>query len=123
MTNTNGYAPAQKTEREAVANGEVSVLERAAVRRLHANDITVERSFISVARSERATLTSSAAGMVVARSVACDEVRVGILAAPVVRGEVHTLVDLRSAVAIGLGMALGRALLAGGRGLAGRIRD
>jgi hypothetical protein len=35
---------------------------------------------------------------------------------------VHTLIDIRSAVAIGLGLALGRLLLAGGRALALALR-
>jgi hypothetical protein len=40
VSRTNGYSPANppRDEREAVANGDISVLERAAVRRLHAND-------------------------------------------------------------------------------------
>jgi hypothetical protein len=124
VSRTNGYSPANpaRDEHAAVTNGDVSVLERAAVRRLHANDITVERSAIVVSHAERATLTSSSAVVVLGRSVACDETRVGILAAPVIRGEVHTLIDLRSAVAIGLGMALGRALLVGGRELVARRR-
>ena len=96
--------------------GEIAHLERAAVQRFRANQATVEKSFIGVAGIGRATLQESTAGVVVARSLAADEVRVGILIAPVVRGEVHTWLDLRTAFAIGLGMALGRALLGGGRG-------
>jgi hypothetical protein len=60
---------------------------------------------------ERGTVRESGVGVVVAKGVALDEVRTGILAAPVVRGEVHTWLDLRTAVAIGVGMALGRAML------------
>ena len=41
------------------------------------------------------------------------EVRVGVLVSPVVRGNVRTWLDFRSAVAVGVGIALGRALLAG----------
>ena len=52
--------------------------------------------------------------------VAVDEVRTGILFAPVVRGDVHTLLDMRSAVAIGVGMVLGKAALAAVRALARR---
>lgn len=120
---SNGWGPAEAAdEQEAVANGDVAILERAAIRRLHARDMNVERSAVGVVRSGRATLAASSAGVVVARSVACDEARVGLLVAPVVRGEVHTLIDIRSAVAIGLGLALGRLLLAGGRALALALR-
>ena len=99
------------------------VLERAAVRRLHARELNVEKSAVGVMHAERTTLANSSAGVVLSRSAACDATRVGILASPVVRGEVHTLIDLRSAFALGLGMALGRVLLAGGRGLVARRRS
>ncbi len=99
-----------------VSEGDIAHLERAAVQRFRANQATVSKSFVGVAGIGRATLQESTAGIVVARSLAADEVRAGILIAPVVRGEVHTWLDLRTAFAIGLGMALGRALLGGGRG-------
>ena len=98
-----------------------ATLERAAVRRLQATQATIDRSAIAYARIDQATLRQSTAGVVVAKSVACDEVRTGILISPVVRGEVHTLVDMRSAVAIGVGIVLGRVLLAGGRALVRRV--
>jgi hypothetical protein len=125
VNGTNGSAPPRPAspDFDAVANGDITYLERAAVRRLHARDITIERSAVGVLRAERATLAASTAAVVMGTSIACDEVRVGILAAPVVRGDVHTLIDLRTAFALGLGMALGRALLSGGRGLAGRLRS
>ena len=96
-------------------------LERAAVRRLHAQQATVDKSAIAFARIEQATLHDSRAGIVVARSVACDQARTGILISPVVRGEVHTLLDMRSAVAIGVGIVLGRVLLAGVRALGRKV--
>lgn len=96
-------------------------LDRAAVRRLNATQATVDHSAIAFARIDQATLRQSNAGVVVAKSVACDEVRTGILISPIVRGEVHTLVDMRSAVAIGVGIVLGRVLLAGGRALVRRV--
>jgi hypothetical protein len=90
-------------------------LERAAVQRFQANYANVDRSALGVARLSRGTIRQSAAGVVMARSLAADEVRTAILVAPVVRGDVHTWLDMRSAVAIGLGMALGRAALLGVR--------
>ncbi|MGI8925024.1 MAG: hypothetical protein ACR2HN_00070 [Tepidiformaceae bacterium] len=96
-------------------------LERAAVQRLHATQATFDRSFVGIAQFDQGTVRQSSAGVVVARSVACDQVRTLVLAAPVVRGEVHTWLDVRSALAIGVGMVLGKALLGGGRALARRV--
>lgn len=96
-------------------------LERAAVRRLHAQQATVDKSAIAFAHIDQATLRESNAGIVIARSVACDQARTGVLISPVVRGEVHTLVDIRSAVAIGVGIVLGRVLIAGVRALGRRV--
>ena len=88
-----------------------ATVERSAIRTLRANDATVSQSAVAVVSVERGTVRQSGVGVVIAKGVACDEVRTGILVAPVVRGEVHTWLDLRTAVAIGLGMALGQALL------------
>jgi hypothetical protein len=98
-----------------------ATLERAAVRRLHAQQATVEKSAIAFARIEHATLRESNTAILIGRSVAADQSRTGILIAPIVRGEVHTLVDMRSAVAIGLGIVLGRVLLGGVRALGRRV--
>ncbi len=95
-------------------------LERAAVQRLRANQVDVSGSVVGVARFEQGTIRQGTAGVVIGRSVALDEVHVGILVSPVVRGDVHTWLDLRSAVAIGVGMVLGKAALAGARALAAR---
>ncbi len=103
------------------SDGDITHLERAAVRRLTGRDILVDRSMIGVSRSERATVSQSTVGVVAARSLALDEVRAGILIAPVVRGDVHTLVDMRTAVALGFGMVLGQAFLRGARRLQHRI--
>ncbi|MBA4179271.1 MAG: hypothetical protein C0506_01655 [Anaerolinea sp.] len=96
-------------------------LERAAVQRLRANQVEISNGAVGFARFEQGTIRQSNAGIVVARSVALDEVHVGILAAPVVRGDVHTWLDLRSAVAIGFGMVLGKAAIAAARALARRV--
>lgn len=86
-------------------------LEKAAIRRFRATAASVERSNVVVARVDRATISQSNVAVVAARSLALDEVKSVVLAAPVVRGEVHTLVDMRSALALGFGFALGRAVL------------
>ena len=95
----------------AAAEGDVVRLERAAVQRFRAGQATFERSSVGIATFDRGTIRQSAAGVVVARSLAADQARVGILVSPIVRGEVHTLVDMRSAVALGFGMALGTVVL------------
>jgi len=95
-------------------------LERAAVQRLRAKQATVTQSVVAFASFEQGTLRQTNAGAVVARSIACDEVHTLILASPVVRGNVHTWLDLRSAVAIGFGMVLGKAAIAAVRALARR---
>ena len=95
-------------------------LERAAVQRLRAANAHVERSTIGILSIHQGTLHKSNAGVVLAKSLAADEVRAAVLISPVVRGEVHTLLDMRSAVAIGFGMALGKVALAGVRRLGRR---
>lgn len=86
-------------------------LEQAAVRRLKAGHATISSSSIGAATIERGTISHSNVGVVAGGSVACEDVRTVILASPVVRGDVHTLIDLRTAVALGFGMAMGKALL------------
>lgn len=88
-------------------------VSRTIVRSLHAEDAELSEGAVLTVSGERITLRSSTIGVVAGRSVACDETRIGILAAPVVRGDVRTWLDLRTAVAIGVGMVLGRALLNG----------
>ena len=100
---------------------DVARLERAAVSRFRAGHANVEHSAIGVATIGQGTLRQSNAGVVIARSLAADEVRTAVLIAPVVRGEVHTLIDLRTAVAIGFGMALGRMLFGAVRGVGRRL--
>ncbi|MFN0147112.1 MAG: hypothetical protein ACKVT1_11415 [Dehalococcoidia bacterium] len=95
-------------------------LERAAVQRLRAANAHIERSNVGILNIGQGTLKGSNAGIVVAKSLAADEVRTAVLIAPVVRGEVHTLLDMRSAVAIGFGMALGKVVLSGLRRLGRR---
>lgn len=98
-----------------------ATLTRAAVNRLYAENADIAQAAIGVASIERSTLQESTAGIVVGRSVACDEVRIGVLASPVVRGEVHTWLDLRAAVAIGVGFALGKLLIGAAAHLVRRL--
>ena len=95
-------------------------LDKSAVRSVAADEMEISKSAVGVARFENGTLRQGSAGVVIGRSVAMDEVHTGVLISPVVRGDVHTLIDMRSAVAIGVGMVLGKALLAGARALVRR---
>lgn len=110
-------------DRSAVRSIEADTvtLERAAVQRMHARQATFESSAVGYARIDQATIRQSTAGAVIARSVACDEVHTGILVSPVVRGDVHTLLDIRSAIAVGVGIVLGRTILSVVRALGRRL--
>ena len=96
-------------------------LDRSAIRRVAADYVETEKSAIGVASFERGTIRQSSAGVIIGKSVAVDQVRTGVLIAPVVRGDVHTLLDMRSAVAIGFGMVLGKVVLAAIRGAVRRV--
>jgi hypothetical protein len=122
MTQKNGAGAHEYTEErvEEVAVNRFS-LDKSAVRSLHASELDTTKSAIGIARFENGTIRQGSAGIVIGRSIAVDEVRTGILVAPVVRGDVHTWLDMRSAVAIGFGMVLGKAFLAGARALVRRV--
>jgi hypothetical protein len=94
-----------------MVDADEATLERAAVQRLRAGHATFTSSNVGIATFERGTISQSNVGIISGGSVACEDVRTLILASPVVRGDVHTLVDLRTAFALGLGMAMGKALL------------
>jgi hypothetical protein len=116
-------ATQMSVDRSAVRylNTDEAQVERAAVQRLHSTRAEMHEALIGKATFERGTIRQSKAGIVTGRSVACDEVRIGILVAPVVRGDVHTMLDMRSAVAIGFGIALGRLAIGVVRGLGRQI--
>jgi len=121
MGNENGATASAGQSRVEEVSGTRLSLDRSAIRRIEADEVEISRSAVGVASFGRGTLRQSSAGVVAGRSVAMDEVRTGILIAPVVRGDVHTLLDMRSAVAIGFGMVLGRVFLAGIRAVFRRV--
>ncbi|MBK9342649.1 MAG: hypothetical protein IPN07_06300 [Dehalococcoidia bacterium] len=123
MASENGTGTAGYTaERlEALAANRLT-LDKSAVRSIRADEIEITKSAVGFARFDHGTIRQGSAGVVIGRSVAMDEVRTGILISPVVRGDVHTWLDMRSAVAIGFGMVMGKALLAAGRALVRRVR-
>jgi len=90
---------------------DVAHLERAAVQRLRAREVTVTQGVVGAVIADTVTVRQSRAGIIAGRSVAADEVHAAVLLAPVVRGDVHAFMDLRTAIGIGFGMALGKALI------------
>jgi hypothetical protein len=97
-------------------------LERAAVNRLRSGHATIERSAVAVAQFDEGTLRQSSAAIVVANSLACDEVHTVVLASGVVRGTVHTWLDLRAAFALGLGLVVGKVIFDTAQSLLQRSR-
>ena len=110
------FAGIRRDYAQAVQAEEVSV-EQGAVALLEAEAVSMEQSAVAAMRTERATLRDSAAAVVATKSAALDGTYVGVLASPVVRGEVHTWFDLRTAFAVGLGLAVGSFALSLGRGM------
>ncbi len=110
------FAGIRRDYAQTVRAEEVSV-EQGAVAKLEAEAVSMEQSAVAAIRAERATLRDSAAAVVATKSAALDGSYVAVLASPVVRGEVHTWFDLRTAFAVGLGLAVGGFALSLGRGL------
>lgn len=111
-----------QVERSAVRflEADQAMVDKAAIQRLKARQVELNQGAVGFAAFDQGTIRQSNVGVVVAKSVACDEVRTAVLVSPVVRGEVHTWLDMRSAVAIGVGLVLGKALIAGARAMARR---
>ncbi len=115
------FASINREYAQHVEAEEVSV-EQAAVLQIEADSISTGETAIVALKAERATVRDSAVVGLAARSAACDGARVGVLAAPVVRGEVHTWLDLRTAFAVGLGLAVGGFAISVARELLGRLQ-
>jgi hypothetical protein len=94
-------------------------VERSAVQTLRADEAELESSMVMLAAGEEVELENSLAAVVIAREVEVEESKVFFLAAPLVKGNVRAVVDLRSMFAFGAGFAamgfvltnLGRAIL------------
>tara|TARA_Y100000590_G_scaffold451616_1_gene593299 strand:+ start:437 stop:823 length:387 start_codon:yes stop_codon:yes gene_type:complete len=110
------FAGIRRDYAQAVQAEEVSI-EQGVVVQLEAKSVSVEQSAIAAIRAERTTMRDSAAAVLATKSAACDGTYVGVLAAPVVRGDVHTWFDLRTAFAVGLGLAVGSFALSLGKGM------
>lgn len=86
-------------------------VEQSAVRSVHAERLEMEQSAVIVARATDAELQSSAIGVLAAREVQAEQLTALFVLAPVVRGNVRTLFDLRTAIAVGAGFFLARRAL------------
>ncbi len=93
-----------------------AALERALIVRLIAERAELTWSAIGAVSSGHTTLRKSSAGLVVTKSAAVDRSQIGVLVSPVVRGDVHTWLDLRTAFAAGVGFFLGKLLVDAIRG-------
>lgn len=88
-----------------------AALDRAVIMRLLAEHAELSWSAVGAVSSNHTTLQKSTAGLVVTKSAAVDRSSVAVLASPVVRGDVHTWLDLRTAFAAGVGFFLGKLIV------------
>jgi hypothetical protein len=92
-------------------NARNASLSQTANQRMHAESVVTRQSAVASLKAGTVTLRESAAGVVLAQNAALDEARVVFLAAPVVRGNVRALIDLRAGFMLGLGIVAGRLVL------------
>lgn len=106
---------AAETELRRAAIGDVRAheveIEQSAVRSVHAEEFEAEQSAVLFARAGTAEIENSAVGILVAREVEAESLTAAFVLAPVVRGNVRTLFDLRTAFAMGAGYFVARRTL------------
>jgi hypothetical protein len=86
-------------------------IEQSAVRSVEADHIEVEQSALVLGRADSVQIDRSAVVALVGRDVSAGDVRTVVLLSPSVRGNIRTLLDLRTAFAMGAGFFLARAAL------------
>jgi len=125
----NGVVEGEVELRGSIARsvaGEKIEIERSAVRSATAEEMEIEQSAVAFARAGRIEVEGGAIGVLAARSVEAGQLRAMLVLSPSVRGTVHTLFDLRTALAVGAGFFIARRAfrLAGaiGGAIAGRGR-
>ena len=94
----------------SISAGEADI-KTSAVQRVQGDDIEIERSSVAFATGGRIELEGGSALAVAGRDVQLKRVNTVFLLAPRVRGEVRTVFDWKSAVAVGAGMVLTQRLL------------
>jgi hypothetical protein len=90
-----------------------ATVERSAIQTLRAEEAEVEHSMLLAASGPELEVEDSVVGVVVGREVEVEQSRVFLLAAPVVKGDVRALIDMRSMLAFGAGFAVMGYLLRG----------
>ena len=114
-----------RSEAQSIVAGEVAVragavrsvnageatITASAVQRVQGDAVELERSAVGIAGGLQVEVQDSSALGVAGREVRLERVRTVFLLAPRVQGEVRTVFDWKSAVAIGVGIVLTRRLL------------
>lgn len=94
----------------SVSGGEVEI-EQSAVQDVRGEEVELEQSAAVRVTGERVEVKDSAVAAVVSRTVEAHNVRSFLLIASEIKGEVRTVFDWKSAVAVGVGIVLTRRLL------------
>ena len=93
-------------------NASVANLDRSAVQRLAAESVIAENSAVAVANASTVELRQSAVGIAAGDYVRVEDSKVFLLLAPRVSGNVRAVLTAPAALALGVGIVLGRALVA-----------
>jgi hypothetical protein len=94
----------------SVSGGEIEI-EQSAVQQAHGDEVEVEQSAVLQLSGTHVDVDDSVVGAVIARKVEARNVRTVFLVASQFKGDVRTVFDWKSAVAIGVGIVLTRRLL------------
>ncbi len=86
-------------------------MEESAAALVRAGSVEADDSSIALATARRLTVSESNASILVGQEVQAEDVRVGLLLAARVEGSVRTLFSPRTALAFGMGIGAGFALL------------
>ncbi len=105
-----GEVSVRATAVRSISAGEVDI-KQSAVQRVTGDDIEIEQSSVALVTGARIELEGGSSFVVVGRDIHMKKVNTVLLLAPRVRGEVRTVFDWKSAVAVGVGVVLTRRLL------------
>lgn len=94
----------------SVSGGDVEI-GQSAVRSVQAETAAIDNSAMMAASAGQLSVSNSRVGVLAGRTVDARSVRTLLLIAPRVRGEVRTLIDWKSALAVGAGIVVTRRLL------------
>ncbi|MBI2762067.1 MAG: hypothetical protein HYX51_11655 [Chloroflexi bacterium] len=94
----------------SVSGGEVDI-KASVVQQVQGDDIELEDAAVALAQGGHIELHNVKALAIAGRTVEAENVRTAVLLSPRINGTVHTLVDWKSAVAVGAGIVLMHRLL------------